>query len=288
MGLANYKEMLTVIVVTYHSDKIVERLLNAIEKDIQILVVENSLNEKLKTNLEKKFENVTVLIPRENLGNGGGINMGFRNVKTRYSLYLDVDTIPQKNMIEVLIRKAHELKNFSILAPKVKEHYYADDLYIKRDEKNNCHKVNFITGCALLFDMNSLKKIGYFDENIFLYYEEHDLYQRSLKNGLDIYLIDEAEIIHEGSSGINKEYNDEIRFNRNWHYCWSKFYYFRKNFGYFYGIRKTLPNFFKAVRLYLFFKLTGKKEDSLMCKAEMQGLITSYLLRKSSRRPKIK
>ena len=73
MGLANYKEMLTVIVVTYHSDKIVERLLNAIEKDIQILVVENSLNEKLKTNLEKKFENVTVLIPRENLGNGGGI-----------------------------------------------------------------------------------------------------------------------------------------------------------------------------------------------------------------------
>ena len=31
-----------------------------------------------------------------------------------------------------------------------------------------------------------------------------------------------------------------------------EFIYFRKNFGYFYGIRKTLPNFFKAVRLYLF------------------------------------
>ena len=65
--------------------------------------------------------------------------------------------------------------------------------------------MNFITGCALLFNMNSLKKIGYFDENIFLYYEEHDLYFRCLKAGLDIYLIDEAKIIHEGASGTDEK-----------------------------------------------------------------------------------
>ena len=36
--------------------------------------------------------------------------------------------------------------------------------------------MKLITGCALLFNMESLSKTGYFDENIFLYYEEHDLY----------------------------------------------------------------------------------------------------------------
>ncbi len=288
MGHANYKDMLTVIIVTYHSDKIIERLLNAIDNDIKILIVENSLAKKLKLDLEKKFKNVKVLIPKENLGNGGGINFGFKNVETKYSLYLDVDTIPQKNMIETLIKKTYELKNFSILAPKVIDHYYEENLFLEKNENNNCHKMNFITGCALLFNMSSLKTIGYFDENIFLYYEEHDLYKRSLKNGYDIYLVDEAEIIHKGSSGINVEYENEILLNRSWHYCWSKFYYFKKNFGYFYGLRKTLPNLIRAIRLYLFSQTKGKKIESLMHKAEIQGLISSYFLRKSTRRPEIK
>ena len=191
-------------------------------------------------------------------------------------------------MIKVLIEKTSEIKNFSILAPKVKDHHYAKELYVAKDDTKNFHKMNFITGCALLFDMISLKKVGYFDENIFLYYEEHDLYFRCLKHGLNIYLIDEAEIIHEGSAGINKEHSDEIRYNRNWHYCWSKFYYFKKNYSYFYGIKKTLPNLLKAIRLYLLYKIKRKKRETEIHKAEIAGLINSYLLKKSLRRPKIK
>ena len=157
MGPFDYKKMLTVIIVTYHSSKIIERLLRAIEEDIEILVIENSQSQKLKLDLEKKYKNVRVIIPSENLGNGGGINLGFKNARTRYSLYLDVDTIPQKNMIKVLIEKTSEIKNFSILAPKVKDHHYAKELYVAKDDTKNFHKMNFITGCALLFDMISKK-----------------------------------------------------------------------------------------------------------------------------------
>ena len=148
--------------------------------------------------------------------------------------------------------------------------------------------MNFITGCALLFNMNSLKKIGYFDENIFLYYEEHDLYYRCLKAGLNIYLIDEAKFTHHGTSSVSSDYNYEIYINRNWHYCWSKFYYFKKNYGYFYGIRKTIPNFLRAIRKYMFFILKGDKKNSSLHAAEIQGLTASYFLKKSSRRPNIK
>ena len=147
--------------------------------------------------------------------------------------------------------------------------------------------MKFITGCALLFNMKILNKIGHFDENIFLYYEEHDLYYRCLKFGFAIYLIDDAKLIHHGSSSINKNYDYEINLTRNWHYCWSKFYYFKKNYGYFYGIKKTIPNFLRALRKYLFYKFVGDKKNSSLRMAEMQGLMASYFLRKSLRRPRI-
>ena len=287
MNYGIYNEKLTIILVSFHSNHIIENLINTLEKNIRIIVVENSLNKEIKPYLEKKFKNVQVIIPKENLGNGGGINLGLSLVKTKFSLYLDIDTVPDQDMIEILLKNAEKIKNFSILAPKVKNLNYTDELYIEHNKDKNCHKMKFITGCALLFNMKILNKIGHFDENIFLYYEEHDLYYRCLKFGFAIYLIDDAKLIHHGSSSINKNYDYEINLTRNWHYCWSKFYYFKKNYGYFYGIKKTIPNFLRALRKYLFYKFVGDKKNSSLRMAEIQGLMSSYFLRKSSRRPKI-
>ena len=282
-----YNDKLTVIVVSFHSSQIIESLINAIEENIKILIIENSLNNKVKLDLEKKFENVQVIIPTKNLGNGGGINLGLSLVKTEFSLYLDADITPHKDMINILLQNAETIKNFSILAPKEKNYNYGKDQYIKHDKSKNYHKMKFITGCALLFNMSSLNKTGYFDENIFLYYEEHDLYHRCLKLGLDIYLIDDAKFVHYGTSSTDKSYNHEIYLNRNWHYCWSKFYYFKKNYGYFYGIKKTIPNFLRALRKYLFYKIIRDNNNSSLHKAEILGLLTSYFLKKSTRRPTI-
>ena len=287
MNYGIYNEKLTIILVSFHSNHIIENLINTLEKNIRIIVIENSLNNEIKTYLEKKFKNVQVIIPKENLGQGGGINFGLSLVKTEFSLYLDVDTVPDQDMIEILLKNAEKIKNFSILAPKVKNLNYTDELYIEHNKDKNCHKMKFITGCALLFNMKILNKIGHFDENIFLYYEEYDLYYRCLKLGLDIYLIDDAKYIHRGTSSTNPIYNHEIYLNRNWHYCWSKFYYFKKNYGYFYGIKKTIPNFLRAFRKYLFYTVTRDKKNSLLHRAEIQGLIASYFLKKSSRRPNI-
>ena len=282
-----YNEKLTVIIVSFHSNHVIENLINVLEQNIKIIVIENSLDYKLKSNLEKKFKNVKVIIPKQNLGNGGGINLGLSLAKTDFSLYLDADTVPEKDMIDVLLKNTEKIKNFSILAPKEQNYNYGEDQYIQHEKNETCHRMKFITGCALLFNMESLNKTGYFDENIFLYYEEHDLYHRCLKLGLDIYLIDDAKFIHHGTSSTNSNYNYEIYLNRNWHYCWSKFYYFKKNYGYFYGIKKTIPNFLRALRKYIFYKITGNKKNSSLHIAELQGLMSSYFLRKSSRRPKI-
>ena len=104
MNSGIYNDKITIIIVSFHSNQIIENLINSIEKNIKILIVENSLDQKLKIDLEKKFKNVQVIIPKRNLGNGGGINFGMRLVKTKFSLYLDADVIPDKNMTNVLLK----------------------------------------------------------------------------------------------------------------------------------------------------------------------------------------
>ncbi len=287
MNSVNYKDKLTIIIVSFHSNHIIENLIHKLDKNIKIIIIENSLDLEVKKSLEKKFNNVKVIIPEKNLGNGGGINLGFSFVKTEFSLYLDVDTLPEHDMIKVLIENAEKIKNFSILAPKVTNFSYSKDLYIDHEKNKKKHKMKFITGCVLLFNMKALSKTGYFDENIFLYYEEHDLYYRCHKMNLPIYLIDDAKVLHQGSSSVSTENIHEIHINRNWHYCWSKFYYFKKNFGYLFGIKKTIPNFVRALKKYLFYSIKMDKKNSLLHKAEIQGLISSYCLRKSFRRPKV-
>ena len=287
MNSINSIKDITVITVTFHSGYIVESLIKAIDEKIKIIIVDNSLDEVFKKSLEKKFRNVEVVIPKENLGVGGGINLGLSLVKTKFSLHLSADTVPNKDTVNCLLKNTTKIKNFSILAPRIENFTYRENEYIEKNLDNKFHKMKYVIGAALLINMDSLNKVGKFDENIFLYYEEMDFYFRCLKNGLHIYLIDEAYIVHHGAASVDKKYSFEINVNRNWHYNWSKFYYYKKNYGYFYGIKKTIPNLVRSIKKYFLYVFRKDKDNRSLHMAEIRGLLSSYFLRKSSRRPKL-
>ena len=46
----NYQEKLTVIIVTFHSNEIIESLINQLDQSIKILIIENSKDLILKSN----------------------------------------------------------------------------------------------------------------------------------------------------------------------------------------------------------------------------------------------
>ena len=101
---------ITVLFVSYHSDDIIEKSIMTIDKNIKIIVVENSKNKIFKNKLEEKYSNVRVLIPQENLGNGAGINYGIKHIDTMYAFYLDVDTEVFPDTIQNLISAAKQIK----------------------------------------------------------------------------------------------------------------------------------------------------------------------------------
>ena len=112
---------LTVVIVSFKSGDILERCLCSIDTKYPVIVVENSLDKNLKTLIEKKHKNVQCILPEENLGYGGGNNLGIKKVKTKYFLILNPDTTLKPNTLEELLNHANKIKDFAILGPKIIE-----------------------------------------------------------------------------------------------------------------------------------------------------------------------
>jgi N-acetylglucosaminyl-diphospho-decaprenol L-rhamnosyltransferase len=277
---------LTVIMVSFKSNEKITKLIKKLDKKIKIIIVENSMNYIFKDYIEKKYLNIKVLIPQENKGYGAGVNFAVSKTKTDYVLALDCDVTVDSKYIANIFSKAKKLKNFGVITAKIKGQNYKN-LIINRDKKVNMPVVSFNTGVVMLFKKNTFLKIGKFDEKIFLYFEETDIYKRLTNNNKKIYLYEDKMVTHVGSRSINAQYKNEFFIFRNWHYCWSKFYYYYKHENYFVAFSKTSPNllgaFFGIIKgIVLFNNLKFR-----LSYAELCGLFKSYLLLKSSLRMNI-
>ena len=276
---------ITVIFVSFHSGHIIEKSIRTIDKRIKIIVIENSKDLTFKSKLENKYPNIKVIMPEENLGNGAGINEGLKNTKTKYAFYLDVDTELFSDTIKNLYNAAKQIKKFSILAPKINNFEYKDECYLKSTNGPGYKSMLFVTGCALFFEVKLFNEVGFFDEKIFLYYEENDFYERCLKKERPIYLIESSKINHKGNASVDEIYKDEIEINRNWHLMWSTYYFHRKHFGMIIAYKKIFPKFFSAVFNVFIFLLINKREKRKIYYARLSGIINSVIGKKSWFRP---
>ena len=111
---------LTIVFSSYASEKFLIKILKNIDKNFKSVVIENSLNKNIKKNLEKKFKNVKVIIPKKNLGLAKSYNIGIKNSKTKYVFLNNPDIEISIKSIKDLIKCAKKIKNFGIISPTYK------------------------------------------------------------------------------------------------------------------------------------------------------------------------
>ena len=266
---------LTVIITTFRSEDKIESCLNSIDSNIRVIVVENSSNQKFKNYIENKYSNIECILTNENLGYGKANNIGLKKAKTKYCLILNPDTILEKEAIEKFISCAHENKNFYIIAPKQFKKEYL---------KNNTTKDHFtlfetdqVEGFAMFLNIEKFFKIGFFDENFFLYLEEIDLCKRVKNNNGKIFINPNIKIFHYGGKSVNQSLSYETELIRNWHWMWSLFYYNKKHFNYFYSLMMVLPNFFSALFKSFFYKFIFNNKKSKIYSRRLSGLFNSII-----------
>ena len=79
------RQNLSVIIVSYKSEHVIENCIKSIDSEIEIIVIDNSGNDQLKEKIETKYKNVKCILSKENLGMGAGNNLGIKNVFSIFS-----------------------------------------------------------------------------------------------------------------------------------------------------------------------------------------------------------
>tara|TARA_B100000989_G_scaffold132112_1_gene98062 strand:+ start:2785 stop:3639 length:855 start_codon:yes stop_codon:yes gene_type:complete len=280
------------------SEDVIHNCIQSIPKEIKIVVVDNSRNNKFKESLEKKYENIICILSSGNIGMGAGNNLGLSNVKTDYALILNPDVTIDENTIDELLSASKTVENFSVMAPLVKSDKNLNyKLFDKKEYISNqskIFKVKSVDGFAMLLNLkkllklNKFKKYKLFDENIFLYLENDDLCTRLNNINENIYIASKARVSHIGGGAVNKEYSYQIELSRNWHWVWSKFYFNKKHKGYFTALIILFPTFLSAILKYLFYSICKNKKKKDIYLHRALGYINALLGKKSSYRPEIK
>ena len=273
---------LTIVIVSFRSGDILHRCIKSIDKKYSIIIIENSINDKLKFELERKYSNVECIIPKENLGYGGGNNLALSKVKTNYALILNPDVILEDKSIENFFISANKVSNFGIIAPISRQEKYDN---FNHDQDTIIKEVENVKGFAMFFNMKNVQKSNFFDENFFLYLEEIDLCKRLRLMNIKIFIDPSIKVKHLGGSSHDSTINKPMELSRNWHWMWSTFYFNKKHYGYLFALIKILPKFFSSLSKFIFCKIFLKKNKSDIHKHRILGIINSVLLRKSWYRP---
>jgi GT2 family glycosyltransferase len=280
--------MITIVFLSFHSEHHIRRHILEIDKKFPIIVIDNARNFEFKKEIEEKYSHIKVVITKENIGWAAGMNLGIKESATNYVMINSPDINISNDSIEKLFYEINKVKNFALFAPTYLDESIHKNYYKKFETKDNFQdllEVEWIDN-SFVINKEEIKNLGFFDENFFMYYENFDFCKKLFANKKKMLVSKNIKFTHEGTSSVNKNFSFEVILSRNWHYSWSKYYFFKKHYGTFFGIKKIFPNFLRSIRKILFYKfLLRDNIKSQFALAELKGIFQSVLSKPSNYRP---
>ena len=293
-------EHFTAVIVTFKSDSIIYKSLSKLPKSLRIVLIENSNNKNFKREIESKFDNLECILSGENIGWGRATNMGIKEVKTKYVLFLNPDVFVEENVLIKIFDKIINRDDIGVIAPEtvnkkgIKDIRHGFDLFSKAKSLNNTEtnkeliNVDSLSGHIFVTKKEILDTVGLLDENIFLNFEEKDLFKRIRNRGFRIFVYKNIYAQHLEGKSADMKYQDQMDFSTKWHFHWGLIYYTKKHYGKIFAIltffKSLVLNFSKLV----FFIIKDDKKKIKLIFFSIKGLIRSILGKTSNYRPDIK
>lgn len=256
---------ITISIVSYNSKNVLKNCISSIietTKDLnfEIIVVDNSSEDGSSEFVKKHFPFITLIKNRENVGFGKAHNQSFRISKGRHFLILNPDTIVFHGAINKMVKFMDSNERVGVVGCKIfwddEKNFMFPDLRIHslktalfqftpfcRFFPNsalskwywksayllwNSHtpiSVEGITGGLMMVRREAFESVGLFDENFFLFFEEHDLLKRIKEKGWKIFYLPDAEIQHYFEESCR-----HCSFDTGKVYMQSALYYYKKHY----------------------------------------------------------
>jgi rhamnosyltransferase len=213
------KNSICAIIVTYQIGKDLLKCLNSVKDQVQETVIVDNGSDAETVSVLKEIErtcnNVKVIYNRRNLGIAVALNVGVRYALDRqykWVLTMDHDSEAAPGMVESIIKAYDQLaargtENIGIIAASFVDRNvqtsYGQEKQSKQasgiEEVLRCISSGSMINCAVF------KKVGFFNEHLFMYYVDDDFCLRCKDKNWRIYISRAATFIHsEGRRQIKK------------------------------------------------------------------------------------
>lgn len=275
---------LSIIIVNWNTRPLLERCLESIfrakgDLSIEIFVVDNNSKDDSQEVLKKRFQGrVNLIFNNKNLGFAKANNQAAKKARGYFVLFLNPDTEilnsddlikivklmrqnqdygvvgcqligvdgeiqPSVRRFPTLISQILILLKLHWLFPQLKplSYYFAYDF-----DYQKLQEVDQVMGAFLMTRKEVLEKVGLFDENFFLWFEEVDFCKRVKEAGWKVIYYPEVKVLHHGAQSFSQilSFRKQRIFNR------SLIYYFKKHHS---KIAYHLIRFFSLISLFLAF-----------------------------------
>lgn len=244
MSIPNPAPVLSVVIVAYKSREEISACLASIPAEldgggVEVILVDNSLGADGTGELvRKKFPQVSHVLPEKNLGFGRANNLGFKQSSGECVLFLNPDTICEKQALEHCLRRVRSEPTIGMISPKLVLADGSMDLASRRSiptlwdgfcratglaagfpktklftgynltylPEDGTYEVGAINGAFMMARREIFKTVGLFDEGFFMYGDDLDLCIRVARAGFRIVYDGRIKITHLKGLSVAKDY----------------------------------------------------------------------------------
>ena len=291
--------ILSIIIVNYMTRDYLRACLNSIVKEHyrnnEIIVVDNNSTDGSVEMVEENFPSVHLIKNKKNVGFAKANNIAIKQATGKYILLLNPDTELTGSAIEKLVEFMEKdpcvsAAGCKVLYPdgrvQISCGYFPSILSaylggqsinilfrklfpnssffgacgITPEALDSIQEVETLLGACVIIRKNVLEIVGLFDENMFVYFEECDLFYRIRMAGGKIMYTPDAKVIHHAGGSSNKNIKKAVM-----HYQNSQEYYFRKNYSLkniiFFRMAIMISAIIKATLLSLIYPFSNKNKS---------------------------
>jgi len=214
------------IIVTYNAGKKLLACLRSIKHQVEeVVFVDNGSDEEtvsLLNDIGSTYDGVKIFYNPENLGIAAALNIGVRYCLSRgykWILTLDHDSEATPDLVEKLVGAYEELRkrgteNIAIVAANLFDtnirSFMTRQEWFKGDD---VRQGNRALTSGSLFNAAVFEQVGFFNDDLFIYYVDDDFCLRCTSKGWGIYKCRSAVLLHQ--EGVK-----EVR-----EFLWKKFIY---------------------------------------------------------------
>ena len=235
------------IILNYQSEQYLKKCILSIKKNFSDvrheLIIVNNDTQALQVDFCKT--NDQILNNYSNLGFSSACNLGAKKANGKILFFLNPDTEILDNKLTASLSFL-EKESIGIIAPllitadgrpqpwsggkmitplNTLAHNLTKKRHFLNSDNSSIKRLEWVSGAAFLIRKELFEKVGGFDENFFMYFEDVDFCKRVRELKKEIILFPQSVVLHHGGGSIKS-----IQTQKQAYYT-SQDYYFKKHFG---------------------------------------------------------